>query len=389
MKLAYSLNWVDPRYGGPYFSVTSLMRTMSDAGNRVAIYGPYSRNPTELVELVDSKCDYSRVRPLNKSKQLSELLQIFGNQSKGDEIADWKPDLFHDNGFWTTTNVMNAKVARALSIPYILSPRGVFDPGSLGMKAMKKKIAWQILFRRCANSATAFHATSEMEVDSIRALKLRQPIAVIPNGVDLPSIAADFSLNEADDVKSALFVGRIHPIKNLPSLLKAWALARPEGWRLKLAGPSEVGHRQVLETFARELGIENQVVFLDPVYGAAKQKLLRESHLFCLVSKSENFGIAAAEAMAAGLPVLTSRNLPWSILEREDAGWCVEASPRGLSIALKLICNMELSALKEMGLKGREIAKRDFGWAGIADKFASFYHWLHVGGEAPGFVRLK
>ena len=94
-----------------------------------------------------------------------------------------------------------------------------------------------------------------------------------------------------------------------------------EGWRLVIAGPDEQGTLKALKTQVARLGLEESVVFAGPVYGAEKERLLRAADVFVLPSRSENFGIAVAEALACGVPVVCTKGAPWE----ELLGYCDHA----------------------------------------------------------------
>src|SRR5262249_28596017 len=147
-------------------------------------------------------------------------------------------------------------------------------------------------------SADLLVATSASEAQSIRLAGLRQPIAVIPHGVQLPEQRAR---HEGDGVHKALFLGRVHPIKGLPLLIEAWSRVRPSGWQCLIAGPSELGHRATLERQIRASGLSGEFQFLGKSDASLKEALYRAADLFVLPSLSENFGIVVAEALSYGV----------------------------------------------------------------------------------------
>jgi glycosyltransferase involved in cell wall biosynthesis len=133
---------------------------------------------------------------------------------------------------------------------------------------------------------------------------------VAPYGVTYPkppSPGVGTTVRELEDQKFVLFLGRIHPCKNIPFLIRAWAKANMgEDWKLVIAGPSSKNHRRAVEKAAEKLCLRERCMFLDFVVGARKGWLLRNARWFVLPSEHENFGIAMFEALAHGCPVIIS-----------------------------------------------------------------------------------
>jgi glycosyltransferase involved in cell wall biosynthesis len=248
----------------------------------------------------------------------------------------------------------------------------------------KKRLAWWLYQRSDLANATAFHATSQQEADDIRSLGFRQAIAVIPNGVDFPDPMPE---RKSTDVRQMLFMSRIHPKKGLLNLLRAWKQAEINSdWRLVLAGPDENGHRAQVERESQRLGLNGQVSFTGPVDDHDKWQLLVNSDVFVLPSFSENFGIVIAEAMAAGLPVITTTATPWQVLAEKQMGWCVAPSVEELSAALRRATNVSTSEVREMGGRAKRHALDSFDWSHIASQMREFYESI-AAHHAPATCR--
>src|SRR6185369_15513882 len=108
----------------------------------------------------------------------------------------------------------------------------------------------------------------------------------------------------------ALFLSRIHPKKGLLNLIEAWARLRPKNWELCIAGPDETNHLAAVMRLLGSFGLERQVRFLGELWGDAKSQAFLDSDLFVLPSFSENFGLVIAEALAHGIPVITTQATP-------------------------------------------------------------------------------
>lgn len=286
-------------------------------------------------------------------------------------------DVVHDNGLWLSHHHQLAVVARDRGIPRVVSTRGMLEPWALGHKRMKKRIAWAIYQRRDLKRARCLHATAAVEAENLHRLGLGVPIRMIPNGVDVPA-AADISRPAAagNSGMTALFLGRLYPIKGLPVLIESWRRVRPAGWHLKIAGPDEAGHRQMLEKQVHEGGLADEVSFAGPLEGAAKEAAFLGADLFVLATHSESFGMAIAEAMAYGVPVLTTRAAPWPDLSRRGCGWWVDDAVDGFAEALRQATALDSATLRAMGSRGRQWMEAEFGWASVARQFLALYQEL-------------
>ena len=301
------------------------------------------------------------------------------------EAAD--PDLIHDHGAWLPSNVVAAWVARRANVPLVVASRGMVTEWSLSHQARKKQAAWHLYQKHVFRQASLFHATAPAEVEDLRALGMTQPIAVVPNGVEIPDALPD---GPPTNGKRALFLSRLHPKKGLPMLLDAWADLRPEGWTLELVGPSENGHRAELEAQASELGLDGEVVFSGPVDDADKWHKYAAADLFVLPTHSENFGIVVAEALAAGVPVLTTTGTPWQELEDKNCGWWVDPEPEAIRDALATSLRQSDATRTAMGRRGRELVTSTYTWRAVGERMRRVYEWLlDDDSPCPRFVKRQ
>ncbi|RKT45241.1 glycosyltransferase [Thiocapsa rosea] len=297
-----------------------------------------------------------------------------------------RPQVFHNHGLWLPTNHAAADVAKERGLPLIISTRGMLEPWALSHRAWKKRLAWFLYQQRDLLTARVLHATAQQEADSLRRLGLRQPIALIPNGVELFA-----STEEAKPISSpriALFVGRIHPVKGLIPLVDAWSRVRPRGWLMIIAGPDEGGHRAAVEERIQGADLSAAFELVGPVEGAEKAALYRSAELFLLPSFTENFGVAAAEALAAGVPVIATKGTPWAGLVQHRCGWWVDLGVDSLVSALEEATRTRREVLHEMGERGRAYAEGEFGWPGIAQEMLAVYRWMLGQGDRPECVQL-
>lgn len=292
----------------------------------------------------------------------AEALRAFGGAS-----------IIHDNGIWLPHNHMLSQLADTTGVSRIVSTRGMLEPWAFRHKYWKKRIAWHLYQRGDLARATCHHATSEQEAENLRRFALGVPVEIIPNGIDVPNESQLGRWKVKRDDKIALFLGRLYPVKGLPDLLHAWARVRPSGWTLQIAGPDEAGHRAKLERMIRDNGLTPCVRLLGEIAPEDRSSLYSQADLFILPSHSESFGMVVAEALAHGVPVLTTSAVPWPILEEKGFGWRVEPKPDSLANGLRTATSLEAKALREMGKKGRAFVQDELSWQAVARRTISMY----------------
>lgn len=312
------------------------------------------------------RCEPAVPRALYHSRELSRRLPAL--------VA--AAHLVHVHSNWTFPVWRAAHCALVAGKPLVMSPHGCLAPMSLAHSAWKKRLAG-LFDRRLLRQAAAIHATSDMERDWIERYVGTGPrIYVIPNGVDVPAAAA---AKPARRTRQVLYVGRLHPLKGLDLLLDAWGRvgrSRPAGepWRLVIAGPDEQGTRRRLEEQARRTGLDN-VSFIGAVFGAEKAAAFAAADLFVLPSRSENFGIVVAEALAAGVPVITTKGTPWREIEG-SCGWWVEATSESIATALDATMRLSDPERVAMGAKGRALVESRYQWPAVGRAMVAAYEEL-------------
>ena len=331
--------------------------TASPADSTIACNYPDDKERVHLVR------ESAHLRQWGVGKQFqSQLTRLTQSQSN---------PVVHDHAVWLPSNHAVARFCSQNRVHRIVSPRGMLGSWAMGHGHWKKKLAWHLYQRSDLYKATGFHATSEQEADEIRALGFQQPIVVAPNGLDVPE---QLPPRRTCDFRQALFLSRIHPKKGIELLLRAWKSAGVSSqWRMLIAGPDENGHRLEMEKLVKSLGLRDTVSFAGPLDDIAKWQAYVDSDLFVLPSHNENFGIVIAEAMAAGLPVITTTGTPWRALVNDKMGWWVEPKLEELTTVLLDASQRSRSELAEMGTRASKYVRQNFCWKSTAEKLAGFY----------------
>lgn len=304
------------------------------------------------------------------------------------QVASRSVDLIHNHSLWMMPNVYPGQVARRHAIPLVVSPHGTLSPWALQSGSAVKKAFWPLLQRPALVAASCFHATAGSEYEDIRRLGFRQPVAIIPNGIDIPEL-----LPKAEkEHRTLLFLGRIHQKKGLDMLLSAWRAVQdrfPE-WHLKIVGPDNRGYLSQMQQLASELRLQ-RIEFCGALFGEQKWQAYRDADLFVLPTYSENFGLVVAEALASGTPAIVSRGAPWSELDSRKAGWWIDIGADPLVACLEQVLAEPSDALTAMGLRGRYWMEAEYSWMHVGQQMTETYRWLLEGQRAnkkPDWVLL-
>lgn len=174
-------------------------------------------------------------------------------------------------------------------------------------------------------------------------------------------------------MRNILYTGRIAPIKGLDNLSRAVAKVAARDWRLVIVGPDQENHTAELKTLANKLGVADLIDFVGPKYGEDLQRMYDNADLFVLPSYSENFGSVVVEAMAHGVPVITTKGTPWQELEENKCGWWIDIGVEPLVTALKEAMALGDAQRKEMGKRGRRLVEEKYSWSAVVERLLVAY----------------
>ena len=314
-------------------------------------------------------------------------------------LASLMPDLVHTHGIWTYLSVATVGWSKSndgiTSRPYLVSTHGMLDPWALHNSRWKKIMAAFVFERRHLENAACIHAVNNAEAAAIRTFGLRNPICVIPNGIEVrANNAADRVPPWAADMvgsrKVLLYLGRLHPKKGLSILLRGWkeASKREKGWVLVIAGWDQGGHRGELEQLVRELKITDSVQFAGPLFGEERETAYQNANAFILPSLSEGQPLVVLEAWSHGRAVLMTPecNLPEGF--EKGAAVRMNATVEGAAEGLRRLFALDGPALQEMGRRGRDLVIANFSWPQIASQMFAVYNWLLGRSAVPDCVLL-
>jgi len=294
-----------------------------------------------------------------------------------------KCDILHNHSLWMMPNVYPGQVSRRHGLPLVVSPRGTMSAWAMRGGSSIKKLFWPLLQRPALAATTCFHATAESEYEDIRRLGYRQPVAIIPNGIDI----LDLPAKQCSASRTLLFLGRVHSKKGLDMLLPAWSAlqSRFPDWRLQIVGPDNGGHLAQMQRLSSELHLQ-RIEFSGALFGEKKHLAYRQADLFVLPTYSENFGMSVAEALAAGTPAIVTKGAPWEGLKKNGAGWWIDIGVDSLIACLEDALSHSPDQLNEMGQRGRNWMDADYSWKQIGQQMAESYQWVVYGGHKPDCI---
>jgi len=407
MKIAYLLNSVSRKAGG-LFEICKRLAQTTFREKEIVILGVEDEfTKTDIVEWV----------PLRPTVFSPVFARSFGYApGYARYLAEVCPDIAHVHGLWTYPSFAGYRWHRRTKRPLIYTAHGMLAPWALRNSAWKKRLVRALWEDAAHRSATCFQVNSEAEHRILRRHGLRNPICIIPNGIDLPEESQESGVrgqesalaSVAEGKKVLLYLGRLHPKKNLVTLLKAWVAVqkarvrsqKSDEWLLAIAGWDQGGHEEKLQRLATQLGIawcnitehrtsnRTSLVFLGPQFGTDKDACYRACDAFVLPSLSEGLPMTVLEAWAYAKPVLMTPecNLP--------EGFAAEAAQRmgttasEIATGLRQLVEMTEGERKEMGIRGRTLVAAKFSWPRIGQRMLAVYEWVLGGGTPPETVRM-
>lgn len=356
--------------GGPVRSITGLARALSFIEDCEVVYFVHNPNGIERFDLGNVKVIRGHWNDCGND---------FSSDFENALVAE-RPDLVHFHGIWHLTLHSDQAVCRKHGIPYLIAPRGSLDAWSMQQKWLKKKIAMMVFQKRDLDRAAALHVTAEMEATHCRNVGYEGKFILSPNGINLPKDLPTWKQRE-DGRRRMLFLSRMHPKKGVLELVDAWARLRQSNnrgidqWRCELVytlfDDAEREYEARVKSRVLGLGLADSFLFTGSLSDVDKWSAYRRANCFVLPTHTENFGIVIAEALYAGLPVITTTNAPWQGLVKNGCGWWIDLSQGNLQKALLDAISLSDAERTAMGEAGRKFVVDHYSWPMIAKNFAA------------------
>jgi glycosyltransferase involved in cell wall biosynthesis len=380
MRAGFLVGSVSRKAGGLFQSVRGLAKAVASTNANVQVFG---------IRDEDSAVDLQEWRPLSVEAFRPRLRAWGYSNQLVPAMLDADLDILSVHGLWKYCSVGSQRWHRQTGRPYVIHPHGMLEPWAVRNAMWKKRIAALLYENQHLRGAACLRALSEAEAQSIRSYGLHNQICVIPNGVDLPALSESSAKNESTNQKTLLYLGRLHPKKNISNLIRAWnetfnsQRSSGDRWVLAIAGWDQGGYESELKRIA----VGTSVIFLGPQFGAHKSECYRACDAFILPSFSEGLPMAVLEAWSYAKPVLMTAecNLPEGFAA--DAAVRIGSSSNEIAGGLSNLIKMSDDDRIAMGARGRDLVTRKFSWPRIGEKMRAVYEWM-LGGEMPDTVRL-
>lgn len=378
MKVLHVIPSISPLRGGPSAAVLAMVAALRCRGVEAGILTSNDHGPGIDPSLPLGRwCEWQGV-PVLAFPRCSPPLRPLREFAITPRLNRWlarhlaHAQLLHVHALFSWPSTTAMAQARRAGVPYLLSPIGQLNHWSLHQSAGRKRLLLRLIERRNLEGAASLHFASAAEQQEAAALGLPTPGFVLPLGVEAPAYGSE---QPPPHTTVFLFLSRLHQKKQLERLLEALALLRQRepgaAWELRIAGDGDPDYLAGLQDLARRLDVAEQCRWLGFLEGEAKWRALRQAHWFVLPSASENFGIAAVEALAAGTPVILSPQVAVAAaVEQGGAGLVCPTGPRQLADALARALG---GPPESMQLAARRLAADHYSWPGIAERLQHHY----------------
>ncbi|WP_170429438.1 glycosyltransferase [Ruegeria arenilitoris] len=351
-------------WGGPIYSTKAICDSTHGAGASVTVLSTDAAGPGRSDRLA-SDAGNSMPYPVCYSRRTAGV-SISPMLLARLPRAIAKADLVHLTGTFSFPTLPTLLLAKLIGRPVVWSPRGAIQ-ATLDWKDSPKqgtKRRFLALASRLLPRGSRLHATAAVEAEANGHFFPDVPSVVIANSVQVPE---DLPPHRDSENFRLIFVSRLHPKKGLDLLIEAMGRL-PENVTLDIYGSGDPAYTEEVNSMAASL--PGRVKVHGHLADDQKAEAFANSDLFVLPSHSENFGIVVAEALAHGVPALTTTNTPWAFLDETGCGRCIPLSVENL---VKTIAELSVADLLAMGVQGRALAAERFSETAMGERFLELY----------------
>lgn len=375
MRILHAIGGLADHYGGPSNALVGLSLAQSAQGNAVSIIAV---NRDGDITSRDADLHRARINVIRVPGR-GKLSAPFSRLPHAVTKKVLEAEVVHIHGVWERLLITIAQVAASKKIPVIVRTCGMLDEWALSRKPWKKWLYRKLWLDNTLKKAAALHCTSAFEARSTAKALPRVKIIVEPNGISLDEFRelpprGDFRRRYGlSDSPLITFLGRLYPGKGVEYLLPALAIMKRQDALLAIVGPDTGPFADAMKRDAYRLGLTSRVIFTGMLRGSARIPPLVDADLFALPSEHENFGVAIAEALAAGCPAIVS----------EHVGLADEVTAHGLGQSTTLDKISLAAALdawlddperrSRVGTQARAFAFKAFDWSEIAHRWRAHY----------------
>lgn len=392
--------------GGPIYSVSALAEQLVRSGHEVTVVASDLDIPGRLDVRFDHEheVDGILVRYFKSKPTILQRtrLPMFANSEVfrfGPEFACWLNlrvpsfDVIDSHIAFTCSNRVCSLFARRHGKVYLYHQRGNLDPIRLRRGRIKKRVYIALFEKRVMMRASALIALTQREVESYRAMGLKNRVEIIPNGIDVAALEKK-DLRTSSDIKNLLekignapaffWMSRIHPVKGPGVFVDAFIRAAHKNPLLHgvMAGPDEIGMMSGLLSCANAAGLAERFHYAGILHGDDKLALLQRADCFVLPTEAEGFSMVLLEALASGCAVLTTKGAYFDEIQSQGAGRIVGCNGRDFADGILQMAALGRKGMAEMGRKGLDLVRASYSWGSIGRKYEALCQEL-VAAKGP------
>jgi glycosyltransferase involved in cell wall biosynthesis len=383
LKILHLSNVIGVKKGGGIHEVVSnFYKYQKQLNHEPSIWYPGDVSDADSIRLDNN------IRELDTYDvgQLGILKGLF--EAVPNEVSNF--DIIHQHGIWTPLSLYAQKLRRKSKLKMVVQPHGFLEPYRLNISKYKKKLAYQLFERSNLSNSSALIACSEDEAVKLKGMFPKKDVAVVFNGI-APDFFSEASTRSVagKNKKRMLFLSQIIPLKGLERLFHVISDIGVDlfsEWEFLIAGYGDELYINSLKALVIRLNLTSMISFVGTKIGTEKFNIYDDSDVFILPTFSENYGIVVAEALARGVPVLTTTGTPWVELNDLHCGLWVDNSDEGLKHGMLKILEHSSLQLREMGQRGRTLVEEKYLWDKTTGRTIELYRWLLYGGSKPDFI---
>lgn len=372
------------------YSVTRSAGGVFDAVRDLFINNTFKEHRLKIFSFLDENLEKDKPSWKGIPMQLFKPMPMLYSTKMKRALLKENPDVFHMEALWRYPQLLMTAWKKHKKAPIVCSPHGMLDPYIINNQGWLKRFISKCFFQKSLEAVDCYHALCQKEYEDIRKYGLKQPVAIIPNGINMPD--PDLKFDKTDSKKHLLYLGRLHKKKGVDLLIKAVADITKENpelldnWQIDLVGWDHENCKAELEKIVVENHLEDMVVFHGGLFGKDKQRMYATADGYILPSHGEGLPMTVLEAWSWKLPVIMTPEC--HIPEGYDADAAIRINDNVISVKKGLMSFFEMDdeERKAIGQRGYDLVTRDFTWDASAKKMTEVYEWLLGKSGKPDFV---